>query len=159
MAMNMTLKMDPIKGESKIEKDAFDVLAWSWGMSNNGSTHIGGGSGSGKVSVQDISLTKWLDKATPDLMKACCNGKHFNKATLTVRKAGGDKPLDYLKIDMENIIITGVSSGGSGGEDMLTENVVLNFGKVKVKYSLQSKTGGSEGDPEMSWNITENKSS
>src|SRR3712207_904120 len=150
MAVNMLLKIDPVKGESKIDKhhDQIDVLAWSWGMSNSGTTHTGTGSGSGKVSVQDLSLTKWVDKATPDLMLACCSGKHFDKATLTVYKAGGDAPVDYLIVDMENVMVTAVSSGGSGGEDRLTENVTLNFGKVKVKYTVQEKTGGGGAKPE-----------
>ena len=34
-------------------------------MSNAGSAHAGGGAGAGKVNVQDLTFTKWVDKATP----------------------------------------------------------------------------------------------
>ena len=66
-------------------------------------------------------------------MLHCCNGKHIKKAMLTVRKAG-EKPLEYLKIEMEDLLVSHVSTGGSHGEDRLTENVTLNFAKVKTEY-------------------------
>ena len=124
-------------------------------MSNSGSGHVGGGSGAGKVNVQDLSLTKYIDKASPDLMKSCCNGKHFDKATLIVRKAG-EKPLEYITITMTDVMVTAVSTGGSGGEDRLTENVTLNFTKVKVVYKEQAKTGAQAAAPEMEWSIEGN---
>ena len=59
MAVDMFLKLDDVKGESKDSKhkEEIDVLAWSWGLSQSGSAHQGGGGGAGKVAVQDISLT------------------------------------------------------------------------------------------------------
>jgi type VI secretion system secreted protein Hcp len=157
MAVDMFLKMDPLKGESKdsTHKQEIDVLAWSWGMSNSGSAHVGGGAGAGKVNVQDLSFTKYVDNSSPDLMLACCNGKHFDSALLTVRKAG-ETPLEYLKITLTEILVTSVSTGGSGGEDRLTENVSLNFAKVKVEYAEQTATGGTGNKPSMGWNIASN---
>ena len=90
MAVDIFIKIGDIKGEAKdaVHKGEIDVLAWSWGMSQAGSGHVGGGSGSGKVNVQDLSLTKYIDLSSADLMLACCNGKHYPEAKLTVRKAG-----------------------------------------------------------------------
>ncbi len=158
MAVDMFIKIDDVKGESKDDKHKgeIDVLAWSWGASNSGSAHVGGGQGAGKVNVQDLSLTKYIDKASADLLLATCNGKHFKKAVLTVRKAG-EKPLEYLKITMEDLLITSVSTGGSGGEDRLTENVSLNFAKVKVEYQVQKADGSGEKGGEMTWDIAANK--
>src|SRR5215472_8307072 len=98
MAVDMFIKIGVIKGESKDDthKDEIDVLAWSWGESNSGTTHQGGGGGSGKVNVQDLSFTKWVDLSTASLMQACTTGQHIDTATLTVRKAGGGVPLEYI---------------------------------------------------------------
>lgn len=157
MAMDMFMDIPPIKGESKdkTHKDKMDVLAWSWGMSNSGTAHVGGGAGAGKVNVQDLSFTKWIDVASCDLQKFCCNGKHLAKATLIVRKAG-ENPLEYITIEMTDVLITAVSTGGSGGEDRLTENVTLNFAKVKVQYKSQSEKGTVDKTPDYTWNIAEN---
>lgn len=157
MAVDMFIKIGAIKGESRDDKhkEEIDVLAWSWGMSNSGTTHMGSGGGAGKVNVQDLSFTKYIDKASPDLMLSCCNGKHFDKAVLVVRKAG-EKPVEYLTITMEEVLISSVSTGGSGGEDRLTENVTLNFAKVKVKYVEQTEKGAEGAKPEMGWDIAAN---
>ena len=157
MAMDMFIKIGDLKGEArdKTHKDEIDVLAWSWGLSNSGSAQQGSGAGAGKVNVQDLSFTKYIDKSSPDLMLATCNGKHFPKAVLTVRKAG-EQPLEYLLITMEEVLVSSLSTGGSGGEDRLTENVTLNFAKVKVQYKEQTPTGGVGDKPEMGWDIAEN---
>ena len=162
MAMDMFLKIEPaIPGESQDSAKAtvgdIEVLAWSWGMSQSGTFHAGAGGGAGKVNIQDISLTKYVDSASTTMMAACAKGTHLTKATLSVRKAG-DKPLVYIKISMEDVLISSISTGGSGGEDRLTENVSLNFGKVKVEYFKQAKDGTvSAGGTPLNYSIQENK--
>jgi type VI secretion system secreted protein Hcp len=157
MAVDMFMKVKGIDGEArdKTHSGSIDVLAWSWGMSQSGSTHIGGGGGAGKVNVQDLSFTKYIDKSSTELMLACCNGKHIPEAKLTVRKAG-ENPLEYLIITMSDVMVTSVSTGGSGGEDRLTENVTLNFAKVNVEYTEQTAKGTGGAKPKMGWNIAEN---
>jgi type VI secretion system secreted protein Hcp len=157
MAVDMFMKIQGIDGEARDSKHKkeIDVLAWSWGMSNSGSAHMGGGAGSGKVNVQDLSFTKYVDSASPKLMLACCNGKHYDEAMLTVRKAG-EKPVEYIKIKMSEVLVTSLSTGGSGGEDRLTENVTLNFAKVNVDYTPQDDKGSAGTAIPMSWDIAEN---
>ncbi|MEX0322018.1 MAG: Hcp family type VI secretion system effector [Puniceicoccaceae bacterium] len=132
-----------------------DVLAWSWGLSNSGTFHSGGGGGAGKANFQDISVTKWLDKASPKLMEACATGATLPAATLVLRKAGGE-PLEYLVIRMEKVLVTSVSTGGSGGEDRLTENVTLNFAQIMVKYTEQMPDGSQGEIVEFGWDIETN---
>ncbi len=69
MAVDMFLKLGDIKGESRDDKhkDSIDVLSWSWGMSQTGTTHLGSGGGAGKVAVQDATFTKFVDAASPNL--------------------------------------------------------------------------------------------
>lgn len=157
MAVDMYIKIDDIKGEATDakHKDTIDILSWSWGMSQSGSTHMGGGSGAGKVNVQDISFTKYIDKSSPNLMRACATGKHFKQATLTVRKAGG-KQLEYVRITLNDLIVTSISTGGSGGEDRLTENVTLNFAKFKFEYVPQKADGSGDAALPVAYNISQN---
>jgi len=160
MALDMFLVITgEISGETqdKVYKPlkGIDILAWSWGLSQSGSFHTGGGGGAGKANFQDISVTKWIDKSSPILMLYCANGDHFSEAKLIVRKAG-KTPLEYLKITMKKVMITAVSTGGSGGEDKLTENVTFNFAEVIVDY-IEQTAEGTEGDkPSFKWNIAEN---
>jgi type VI secretion system secreted protein Hcp len=157
MAVDMFMKVGDLKGESKDDKHEgeIDVLAWSWGMSQSGTTHLGTGGGAGKVSVQDISFTKYIDKSSMNLIVACCNGKHYPEAKLTVRKAG-EKPLEYLTITMKDVLISAVSTGGSGGEDRLTENVTLNFGQFIAEYKPQKPDGSGDAGVFAKWDIPKN---
>lgn len=157
MAVDIFLKLEGIKGESQDDKykEEIDVLAWSWGAAQSGTTHVGSGAGAGKVSVQDLSITKYIDKSSPTLFQHCCTGKHISKGKLIVRKAG-DKPLEYLTVDLEDVIVTHVSLGGSGGEDRLTENITLNFATFHVKYAMQNADGGKGKETEHKWHIAKN---
>ena len=156
--MDQFMKFKPdIKGEAKDKKhpNEIDVLAWSFGLSNSGSAQIGGGAGSGKVNVQDLSFTKYVDSASAPMWLATCNGKHYDEAMLVVRKAG-ENPVEYVKIKMTQVLITSVSTGGSGGEDRLTENVTLNFAKVNFDYTPQDDKGKAGTAIPMSWDIAAN---
>lgn len=156
MAVDMVFKIGDIKGESIVDKheDEIQVLTWSWGMTQGGTTHMGTGGGAGKVNVQDISFTKYIDKASPILMLYCCKGTHIPEAILTLRKAGGDKPVEFVVIKLNNILISSVSTGGGAAEERLTETVTLNFANVNVAYQEQGRDGAPKGGKiEMSWDI------
>ncbi len=149
------LKIGDIKGESTDakHKDEIDVLSWSWGMSQ--STAGGGtGGGAGKVNVQDISITKLSDAATAPLIMACCSGKHYKEAMLTVRKAL-KTPLEYLKISLKDVRVTSQSIGSEGGNHP-TENITLNFAEFKLEYTSQKADGSAGASYSAGWNIAKN---
>jgi len=150
MAVDMFLKLDGIKGEAtdKTHKDDIDVLAWSWGVANAHGA-VGKGGGAGKANFQDLSFTKYVDKASSQLHMSCATGKHIAKGELFVRKAGGEQ-LEYIKITLTDCLISSVSTGGSGGEERLTENVTLSYSKFEFGYQPQNAKGGKEGG-EMKW--------
>ncbi|MDA0349636.1 MAG: type VI secretion system tube protein Hcp [Verrucomicrobia bacterium] len=100
----------------------------------------------GDTTLGDVVVTRQLDKATPKLFEACGNGTFFPEVVLTLQKqVGSGEQVDYLKITMTDVIITSVSTGGSGGEDRLTENVSLNFTEADVVYTVYQDNGTSTG--------------
>ncbi len=157
MAIEVFLEITDVNGESKVQgfEDTIDILAWNWGMSQSGTAHLGGGSGAGRVSVQDMSFTKFTDSATHALMRACCNGHHFPKAVLTARKAG-KTPLVYLTITMEQVMVSNVSTGATPDDERQTENVSLNFAKVTVDYTPQDEKGSGGAKKTMKYDIAKN---
>jgi type VI secretion system secreted protein Hcp len=149
MAVDAFLKLGDIKGESPVKgfEHYIQLLAWSWGMSQSGTAHDGSGAGAGKANFQDISATKYIDTSTPLLIKAVAMGDHFETGKLVFRKAGGASTVEYITIDLTEVMITSVSVGGSGGEDRFTENISLNFAKFEFIYQEQEKTGAKKGGP------------
>ena len=159
MATNMFLKINGIKGEAQDHKyrDCIEVLSWSWGMSQQGSMHVGTGGGSGRVSIHDLSITKWVDRSSPNLMAHCCSGKHFKEVLLIIRKSGGEAPVDYIRIKMENVLVSSVQTGGSGDEDRLVESISFNFGKVVQEYTPQNRDGSAGASIPSGWDIACNE--
>ncbi len=158
-ALDMYLKVDGIDGESatKGHEKEIEVLAWSWGVSNPATTVVGGGGGTGKAVFTDISFTKYADIASPLLMLNTAKGTHIPTVVFTVLKTGGAAaPVNYYRVTLTEVIVTSVSTGGSGGESRLTENISLNYRTIKVEYFPQ-KPDGSIGLPVIfTWNLATN---
>lgn len=160
MAVDILLKIDGIKGESVIDghEGEIDVIAWSWGMTQSGTTHTATGGGGGKVNVSDITFTKLVDIATADLIKACTSGRHIKKAELVVRKAGGAKSIEYLKITMEEVLVSSYNTGGSNDDlDRVQETLSFNFARFNMEYTQQDEKGGKKGSTKAGWDIAKNK--
>lgn len=161
MAVDMFIKIGDIKGEAvdkateKNHADEITVRSWHWGMSQQGSSHHGSGAGTGRADVQDLSFTHYIDLATPNLIKFCCMGKHFPEALLTLRKSG-TALVEYMKIAMKDVTISGVTTGTPGEGDLLTETVSLHFTKFQVDYTSQKATGAPDKTVVATWDIAGN---
>lgn len=160
MASDIFIKIDDIQGETadKAHPNEIQVLSWSWAMSQSGTSHSGTGSGAGKVQVQDLQFVKHVDKSSPNLIKMCCSGKHFQKADIVMRKAGGSA-LEYIKLTLKDGLIASVTMGGSHGEELLTETVTLNFASFSYVYLPQDAKGAGKGANTANWNIAKNSES
>jgi type VI secretion system secreted protein Hcp len=144
MAIDMFLDLPEIPGESQKDghEGQWDLLSYSEGVVQQGSFDIGGkGGGSGKAEFQDISLVKYVDKASPMVFQACAAGTHFGKATIYVRKAG-EKPLEYLKVELQDLIVSSVQNSGAASGDSPMESITMNCAKITKTYVEQDATGG-----------------
>jgi type VI secretion system secreted protein Hcp len=153
------LKLGDIKGESTDDKhkDEVDVDSWSWGASNPGSMAHGSGGGTGKVSFSDLTFVHRLDKASPNLWKACATGEHIKEATLTSAKQGKG-PQDFLVIKLNDVIITSVSVAESSGAGSIPmENVSLQFAKVDLEYKPQKADGSLDAGVHFKYDVKANK--
>jgi type VI secretion system secreted protein Hcp len=154
-AGDMFLDITGIPGESTdpSHTNQVDVLGWSWGMINGGSAQTG--VSTNKASFQSLNVTKYVDKASPRLMLACAKGTHISMATLYVRNTDTN-PIEFIKIRLTNVLVTTVLTGGSGGEDQLTENVSLSFANVQLDY-IPVKPDVDAGTPfSFRWDIPSN---
>ena len=159
MASDIFAKIGDIKGESldSKHKDEIEVLSWSWGVTNPAKAGgSGGGGGAGKASFHDLSFTHKVDKASPVLMQACATGVHLKDGTITVRKAGKGQQ-EFLIIKMNDVIVTSVTQGGSGGTDGMSENVSIAFAKVDVQYKPQKADGSLDAGIHFKYDIKGNK--
>ena len=93
------------------------VLAWSWGASQSGTAD-----NPGQANFQDVSLTKFVDALSPELLKRVATGQLIPSAIL---QSGA------VTISIRPVLITSISLGGiSDDESRQTENISLNFTEV-----------------------------
>ena len=152
------LKIEGIQGESTDDKHkgAIDLLSWSWGETNPGSSGVGGGQGTGKVSMQDFHFVMRVNKASPKLLENCAKGEHMKEAVLICRKSGSQQQ-EYLTITLSNVVVSKYQSGGSSGDNVMpTDQVSLNFEVIKFDYKEQKEGGTLGGTVHGGWNIPKN---
>lgn len=149
MAVDIHIKIDSIPGSSVIDgyEDQIQVRSFGWGMSQPTSFSASSGGGSGKVNMKDLSFTHSVDKATPKLVMACCQGTALAEATLVCNKAGGDAKVPYLKITLTDVIVSSVTPKGEIKDDVPTEEVTLSFASFKIEYQEQDNKGAKKGGP------------
>ena len=141
------LQISGIPGESmdSKHKDWIDVLSWSWGETNSGTVHAGGGGGAGKVAFQALSFAMRLSKASPALFLACASGQHIKEAKLVGRKAGKGQQ-EYLTFKFRDVLVSSFQTTGTEELAAPTDSVSLAFAKIEVEYKPQ-KSDGSLGAP------------
>ena len=157
MAGDLFIKIGDIEGESTTDghPGEIELLSWSWGATQAGSTQSISGSTAGKVNMQDLTFSKLVDSSTPNLIKAVASGQSYPLATLIAEKSAGSgkKPVQYIKIKLKNVLISSYSVGGAGGSDTTTETVTLNFGAVETTYTGMTSDGGPGKSKPVCWNI------
>ena len=117
------------------------LYSFTFGVNNQGAGGFGKGSSASKSDVHDVVVTKLTDMATTPLMKACATGKTIGDALITIRKAGGDKPVEYLKVDLKEVFVSQFHVGATDNGGIAQETVGLNFAKVEFHYTPQEADG------------------
>ena len=162
MAFDSFLKISTIPGECSDHKHEawIQILSFNHGVSqtSSGSASSGGGRSAERCDHQDFAVVKTLDKASPKLGLACCNGEHLSEMKVELCRATGDKQ-KYMEWVFKDVIVSSYSTGGAaqGGETLPVEEVTFNYGKVEWIYTdSDHKTGKPKGDVKAHWDLTTN---
>jgi len=104
--------------------------------------------------AEPIAITKSVDAASNDILHAIWSGKVILNGYISCWRADNKdgKPVEYLRIELDHIVIT--TYGISGGEgEIAQEEVGLSAGKVTFIYVGQKKIGGKEGRKTANFNF------
>jgi type VI secretion system secreted protein Hcp len=146
MAVDAFLKIEGVTGEATDAKykDWIDVLSFAYGVSQTAAAATGGGLTAGKANLSDFTFTQRAHLGSPELFIRCCTGKVSPKASFVLRKSGGDKQLDFMKIELKNVLITSVQTSGDSSGEIPIETVALTSEEMSIYYQVQ-KADGSGG--------------
>jgi len=156
-AVDFFLKLDSIDGESLDDKHKGEIEldSFSFGATQSGGFASGGGGGAGKVQFQDLHFVTRTSKASPELLRACANGKHIIKGMIVARKAG-KPPTDFLKITLQDVLISSYSLNGDGIVGPV-DSSGMAFAKIEYSVASQKQDGSFDAPVRMGWDIRANK--
>ena len=165
MAFDAFLKITTpdVAGEStdSTHKGEIELFSFSFGAHNTTTIGSGtGGAGAGKVSFGSFNIMKKTDKTSPLLFQANASGAHYQKCLVTLRKAGGTSPVEYLKYTFGTVFVESIQwSGSTGGDDTPTESVSFVYGDLQIDYQPQGADGKASGGAiHGGWSAIQNKS-
>ena len=110
---------------------------------------------SGKPNHQDMTVTKYLDAASPILNQSCCEGKAFPEVCLIMGRNDSGKVSEMMRYTMKNVLISSISVGGGGG-DKPVETVTLNYNDIAWEFTSHDPEVGMKGVVNGSWNLATN---
>ena len=151
------IKFDGVDGEAqdKDHKNWSDILAFSQGIQQPGSAATGPTRRRGDVILEDIHVTKELDKASPKIAESVCKGKVFPKIEIELTASYTDAGrVTYFRYELKNALVTSYNLAGSAqSEDVPAEDFSLNFEEIKVTYTEADSAGKSKGNVEYQWKV------
>lgn len=135
------LKLDGIDGESSADghKGQIEILSFSFGVDQQGSSASGGGAGAGKPTLSDFHFSMATSKASPKLFLFCATGQHIPSATFVIHRDGDTNA--YYKVVLQDILVTSFQSSGSAHGDVVpTDQFSLNYAEVKFEHTAADGT-------------------
>jgi type VI secretion system secreted protein Hcp len=144
-----------IPGEFKDGKHDGWVVRHGAGQPISKTASSAGGATAERANFSPVTITRLVDRSSPNLWETCFTGKHIKEITIELCRAGGDKQ-KYLVIKMEQVLLTNFDQGG--GDDFPIETVSFSPGKVTMDYIQQSRADGTPaGSVSAGWDLTQNK--
>ena len=155
------LDMGPhVKGESNLSgyKDKMELLSFSHGVAMQMTGDISNSERtSGRPNHQDMTVTKYLDSASPVLYQNCCEGKTFPQVDIIVGRNDSGKIVELIRYTLKNVLISSVSVGGGGG-DKPVETLTLNYGQITWQFSSPKRDEEGAVQPvKAGWNLQTNR--
>ncbi|MEM7440307.1 MAG: type VI secretion system tube protein Hcp [Pseudomonadota bacterium] len=157
---NPTIKGETNDKQAK-EKDGFDILEFGFGVENI--VNVGsssGGLGSGRAVLEKLTISKFTDTATCDMVKAACTGAHIPEFHLSIRKGGADAATsggEFVHVQMNNVVIESVKWAGADGDEAFKDEVVLAYASIELKYKKQGFDGKLTDAGKFQWSQTQNE--
>jgi type VI secretion system secreted protein Hcp len=150
--------IDGIDGESTARghEDWIDTLGYTFGVTQTGSSHTGGGGGAGRADFQDLAILKVVDRATPQLLAATAEGEHLQQVIVEIGRTAEGQFRPVLRYTLDDVIITSFKPAGVSGSRLL-EEVSFNFGRLRITYYRYREDGSSAGTVEDGWDLEQNK--
>jgi len=156
--VNYFMKFDGIRGEvaDVIHENQIRLYSWNWCAHNFSSVASGGGSGAGKVSLDDFSFIAQFDRSANQLFKSICQGTHITTGIVSAEKAGSFT-LPWLQMTFKGLFITRIQNAANWADETPAVEVAFSFEEFAMEYRVQKGDGTLNSTGPVTYNRKENK--
>src|ERR1044071_10051822 len=102
-----------VKGESNLDgfKDKIELLSFSHGVAMQITGDISNTERTpGKPNHQDMTVTKYLDAASPVLAQGCCQGTGYPQVDIIIGRNDSGKVIELMRYTMKNVLVSSIRS-------------------------------------------------
>lgn len=138
-----------ISGSSMAKGHEGDVEVGSWGFGGTQpSSPVRSVSTTEKVQLEPLRFTKFIDKASDDLLKGLFTANRLGKVELICYRSSGDtggsqNGFLYLTLELEGVIVSKYELNDQP-DDIASEKVELSYRKISFTYHEYQGGGGPE---------------
>jgi type VI secretion system secreted protein Hcp len=158
MANDIFMKVDGIKGEATDvnHPGEIEILSWNWGVAESFISSGSSGVVGGIPKIANFVVGKQVDKASPNLLRACLKVKHIKEVVLTQRRPGAGK-VNFLTITLQDVLISSLTDVEADAAPTPTETVAFNFAKVIYEYVPKKPNGQPDTPVTLKWDVKARK--
>jgi type VI secretion system secreted protein Hcp len=108
----------------------------------------------GRPQFSEMTFSKMTDQSTPQLYAACAKGAKLGLATVNIGRNEGGDFMSLLKYELENAMVSGISTSGGGGSPQ--DSFSLNFTGIKTYFTQQASDSTKKGTADFGWDLKQN---
>ncbi len=145
-------RIDGIDGEATDEnhKGWIEIDSMNFGVHVPESGATGQSRRRGSVIVEDITMTKEIDKASPKIAEDVCTGRTVEVVELEIMAPGLSGPRLVVRYELENVVIKGFWHEADT-EDGLWDAFTLSYEGITMTYTEYDEQGKPVGDTEWKY--------
>ena len=146
---NVYLELPGIPGESIATgfENQIELTSFQLGVSRNAAAK--------GPEFSAVSVTKRVDKSSPELMLRTANGTTLPTAKVQFTTTGAEKVDVYLRYCFTGVRITNFTQS-SGGDERPSESISFSYATIVQSYTQGSETGGAGTVFDEGWDLLRN---
>ena len=117
-----TLTIAGIEGGDSANQP-ISALSFDFGVSNDGTANL-----------HELTVTKLIDKASPNLFLACATGRLLQQVTLVLNRPGGPVGAPFMQYRLQDVHVVSDIHSGSGSDRPL-EKVSFQYARIDQQYT------------------------
>jgi len=145
MGTDIFVTFDGMPGESKDKEHAgwCDALSFEQGLTSSAGAHVSSGGGAGTADLQDVVVTKLLDKASPKLAQAGYQGLFVKNVKIHITRmlSGGAKT--YYTCELTNATISSYHLDAEADRAPV-EKITLTYSTMNATYTELDAAGAAK---------------